>query len=84
MNQASSPWCPQPKGEAYVFGGCAPWPHEGKSTLREQATNALILKVPAERAGLRVYHFAFDLWKCFHQSAYHPYEIFATGNIVRG
>ena len=80
-NVASGPSKP-PKGEHYVPNGTWPWPHEGKSTVREHAVNDVILSVPCQRAGLPVYHLAWDFWKCFHQTSYRPFEVIATAALV--
>ena len=80
-NVASGPSKP-PSGEEYTAGGRWPWPREGKSTVVEQATNDLILMVPATKAGLFMIHLLLDFWKCFHQSAYRAFEVIATAGLI--
>ena len=81
VNSASGP-CRPAKGEAYKAGGRWPWHYEGKSSVAEQATNAVLLSVVAKLAQLRMFHLNFDFWKAFHQTNYHIREILATSNTV--
>ena len=50
VNKASGP-CRPAKGEFYKAGGRWPWHYEGKSSLGEQATNAIVLSVVAQLCG---------------------------------
>ena len=81
LNSAAGP-CRPAKNETYKAGGRWPWHYEGKSSIAEQATNAVILSVVAKLARLKMYHANFDFWKAFHQTNYHIREIVATANTV--
>ena len=81
VNSAAGPYRPAHK-ETYQAGGRWPWQYEGKSSVAEQATNAVVLSVVAMLGGLRIYHANFDFWKAFHQTNYNLREILATANTV--
>jgi len=81
VNKASGP-CRPTKGEFYKAGGRWPWHYEGKSSLGEQATNAIVLAVVAQLCGFCMFHLNFGFWKAFHQWNYHVREILATMNTV--